>query len=235
VFADDVRGDNPLVSTEEWLRLLSEAGFEHVAALPEPGGRADALGNRILIAGAPRGGERARVAAPGVESEVSPAVSAAEGAPAVALTLQADLADALPSEHPGILAAHARRRVMEILRLDEAHTPGLQDRLMQLGFDSLMAVQLRNRLATDLGLPGRLPATLVFDHPTCEALGVFLARGVASSSGPTAATPATLETVTAKELDPSTGSAGPDVAGLSEAEAEARLLERLDSIERGRA
>jgi acyl carrier protein len=46
--------------------------------------------------------------------------------------------------------------------------------LVELGLDSLMVLELRNRLARDLDLT--LPASLFYDHPTLDAVVAFLAR-----------------------------------------------------------
>ncbi|MEU6467669.1 phosphopantetheine-binding protein, partial [Streptomyces sp. NPDC046976] len=80
----------------------------------------------------------------------------------------------------GLSESEQRVELLELVRSNTAtvlgHTsPGsLQtDRGFQdLGLDSLTAVELRNRLTASTGL--RLPATLIFDHPTVNEVAQYL-------------------------------------------------------------
>ncbi|MER6610811.1 type I polyketide synthase [Streptomyces sp. NPDC000927] len=89
-----------------------------------------------------------------------------------AAPLRDRLAALLEPEREPFLTELVRSRVATILGYRSAQDVGRTLAFRELGFDSLAAVELRNGLAAATGL--RLPATLVFDHPTPAELARHL-------------------------------------------------------------
>ncbi|MFD4033792.1 SDR family NAD(P)-dependent oxidoreductase [Streptomyces sp. NPDC058637] len=98
--------------------------------------------------------------------------TAGQAAAGGADSLRDRLAGLLEPEREPFLTELVQSRVATILGYRSAQDVGRTLPFRELGFDSLAAVELRNGLAAATGL--RLPATLVFDHPTPAELARYL-------------------------------------------------------------
>ena len=139
------------------------------------------------------------------------------------------LAAGSTQERQALLEKHLSREMAEVLRISTSRI-GPATALDGLGFDSLLALELRNRLELSLGV--RLSATLIWNYPTVRALVDYLASIVAGVSeaaepdhGPLNRALAEAESATTLEADRAILT---QVAGLTD---EAALRELLGDDE----
>jgi aryl carrier-like protein len=183
----------------------------------------------VLVAQSPAALEGASVS---VSPHGHTATRAAEPLPArvaeesAAEAFATRLAAAAAHEREELLVDYVRRHIAALLRLESPERIDRRGRLMDLGLDSLMAVELRSRLGRGLALDEPLPATLIFDCPTVDAITELLQRRLQ----PGAPAEADVAVPVAAFVDSTT----PDLDALTDEEVEARLLARLASLE-GRA
>ncbi len=128
---------------------------------------------------------------------------AEQEAPAAESELLAKLRAATPEARYEVLVEFVREQVVRVLGLDPTTAPGLRQGLIEIGMDSLMAVELSNRFRAHFHQS--FPTTLAFEHSTIQALATYLAEnlqiqfdeqanGAAPQSDPGASGHETMET-----------------------------------------
>ncbi len=190
-FSDVARSSgSPLMSLDRWAEELTCSGFEHFSAAPSPELATHRLGLHVLIAHKPVGAsgppaDRADRSGPAIESPISFAISerdlasldggvsplhTSSGAD-ISINLLDEIASASPKQRMSLALEAVTIAVAQVL--GRTTLPMKDDRLMELGLDSLMAIELQSRLQTVFGID-RLSSTLIFDYPTSEAIARFL-------------------------------------------------------------
>ncbi len=229
-FEDQWRGDHPLLNGERWAEALRANGFESVEFWPKADTPAQHLLHSVILAQGPYF-EAGVVDVVANELAEITRFTPAETSPSVALRQQFD--EALPGDRAELLEEFVRNHLRRALRMTDDHPLGVRERLTDLGFDSLMAVELRSKLSDGLGLTKMLPATFMFDYPTIEAMANFLLTTLAEPKQNATSLEMSAEIVAEMETAETESTQmlmSDELNDMTDTEIEALLMKKLENI-----
>ncbi len=93
-------------------------------------------------------------------------------------TIRSELEGMPDEQRVSFLIRHLKGRVARVMGFAEPQVD-TEKGFFEMGLDSLMAVELRNRLQSDFDLS--ISATLLFNYPSIEALAVYLVQALSPS------------------------------------------------------
>ena len=111
--------------------------------------------------------------------------------------LRQQLAAGTPAQRHQLLSQHVRALAASVLGHSGPDDIPAARPFNEMGFDSLTAVALRNKLSSSVGIP--LPTTVIFDYPTADQLAGYILTEI---SGEEVAAPAALVALTANSDEP---------------------------------
>ncbi|ACU75834.1 Acyl transferase [Catenulispora acidiphila DSM 44928] len=159
-FDSALRSDDALTVAARWDLAALRARVDGGGAVPEI---FDGLVRTTRRAPAPTAAAASAPRAPGNAS------APAAGSQSMWTSRLAGLSQ---SEGVKLLAGLVRAHAAAVLGHASADAVDADRAFTELGFDSLTAVELRNRVDSETGL--RMPASMAFDYPTVAALAAFL-------------------------------------------------------------
>jgi acyl transferase domain-containing protein len=149
-----------------------------------------------------------------------------------------ELRNAYPDERHRRLVECIREEVARVLKVDADELSDPYAGLMDLGLDSLMAVELRTALSARLRLARPLSATLVMDHPSMDAIATHLDSELMTKAAGASPVPQPIAAASAEAVSAEVGATldasdthEQDIEALSEEEVEALLLRRLEGMQ----
>ena len=126
------------------------------------------------------------------------------------------------NERLACLIAQIQHEVASVLRFDSSELPNPNLGFFDMGMDSLLAVELKNRLENSLGTT--ISSTVAFNHPNIESLARYLLSKVLNLNG------AKRSEISPKQASDKLDLTVDRLEQLSEAEVEALLVQKLANL-----